>query len=498
MCAGSWNEIDELIFNSTNGGSVGPTYGTSLFVSKPPPAAASQSQGFGAAAAVGLFSNHDKTGTCAAAGGYASLCTAAACAAGTCPGAPLCCPTVNTTLVAKGVPAAVAGGGAPAYTQSIMAGFQNYKLIWTPTWLAWMINDVVMRNETSDARSGAIPWRPVGMRPLIRTGNGSAPIIFGISGGELVSVPAGAIYSTADGSMISTAATGNYIEGANVSKCTITTIPTTAAQLTAALAGAVCTGTVDLSKNKVYTDFVTSSCMPCNLGVPNPTTGAFTIASKTQAITSAAIYFYPQSSVSIRRVRYTPYNTESVAQAIVTNNTWSANPVIPVTQCIPTPGSPPTAAAAAPAGAKATVDPVTGTVSPAASVGETPPGQSSITAAPAFTAEPVGKTSGVAGLPGGSGNPVQASSLTIAQLLDLTAGQCHYIEGAFEDDFNSPALNVARWIPEGSANPPKTWAVSATGKYNTSAVKGVPSSYGEQIWGGYQVCTHTLRQFLLF
>jgi len=169
-CDPSWNEIDELVFNNTNQGAIGETYGTSLFISKSPPAATSLNQGFkdslgnSGASAVGLYSNHDSTGTCSTASNYASSCTAAMCAAGTCSAMPLCCPVSNASLVAKGVPATVAGGAVPTYTRAMAQAFSNYKLVWTPNWIAWMINEKVMRNETTDVRSGAVPWRPVGMR----------------------------------------------------------------------------------------------------------------------------------------------------------------------------------------------------------------------------------------------------------------------------------------------------------------------------------------------
>jgi hypothetical protein len=64
-------------------------------------------------------SNHDSSGTCSVASNYASACTAAQCAAGTCPGAPLCCPATTASLVAKGVPSTVAGGAVPTYTRAM-------------------------------------------------------------------------------------------------------------------------------------------------------------------------------------------------------------------------------------------------------------------------------------------------------------------------------------------------------------------------------------------
>jgi hypothetical protein len=34
----------------------------------------------------------------------------------------------------------------------------NYKLIWTPSWIAWYIDDVLFRNETKDTRPDTVPW----------------------------------------------------------------------------------------------------------------------------------------------------------------------------------------------------------------------------------------------------------------------------------------------------------------------------------------------------
>lgn len=41
-------------------------------------------------------------------------------------------------------------------------------VIWTPNWLAWTIGTTVFRNTT------ASPWRPLQMRPLLRTTVGTA------------------------------------------------------------------------------------------------------------------------------------------------------------------------------------------------------------------------------------------------------------------------------------------------------------------------------------
>ena len=112
------------------------------------------SVGYGQYSSAGLFSNHDSSGQCGAAS-----CTPAQQASLACPAAPLGFPTPSAVALAAGVPASVAGGqGCPAYTQSTATTYANYKLVWTPDWLAWMVNSVVMRNETLDVRNGFVPW----------------------------------------------------------------------------------------------------------------------------------------------------------------------------------------------------------------------------------------------------------------------------------------------------------------------------------------------------
>ena len=56
----------------------------------------------------------------------------------------------------------------PTFSTTFAAQYHTYKLIWTPGWLAWAIDGVVYRNTT------ASPWRPVTMRPLLRTNVGTA------------------------------------------------------------------------------------------------------------------------------------------------------------------------------------------------------------------------------------------------------------------------------------------------------------------------------------
>jgi hypothetical protein len=138
------------VYNSSTSGA---SFGTSLFISKSS-TQWDQSVGYGKYSSAGLFSNHDQTGQCGAAS-----CTAAEQASLACPAAPLGFPTPSSAALAAGVPASVAGGqGCPAYTQTTATTYANYKLVWTPDWLAWMVNSVVMRNETLDVRPGFVPW----------------------------------------------------------------------------------------------------------------------------------------------------------------------------------------------------------------------------------------------------------------------------------------------------------------------------------------------------
>ena len=307
VCDGQWNEIDELIYNTTNG----PVYGTSLFISKSNQNIAS-SVGFGQYASAGLFSNHDSTGTCGA-----SACTAAQATAGTCPAAPLAWPFDNAPAIAGGMPASVAGGqGCPAYTQTTSASYTNYKLVWTPTWLAWMINGVVMRNESTAVRTGYVPWRAVTMRPLIRTNSGSAPILSGycavgtFCSGKLVQVPAGIIQNLATGDFIA-----NHV-----------------------LNVATNVAYVNLTSSLLLTDWTNGNCAPCSLFTTSPT-----IAYTNIQLNNAYVTYLPDSQVKIRRMKYTPFNSTAIANAITQANSWSSQTpqVTSVAQCSPPPSVPP-------------------------------------------------------------------------------------------------------------------------------------------------------------
>jgi len=304
VCDGMWNEIDELIYNTTNG----PVYGTSLFISKSNQNIAS-SVGFGQYASAGLFSNHDSTGTCGA-----SACTSAQATLGTCPNAPGSWPMASAAAISAGMPASVAGGmGCPAYTQATAASYQNYKLIWTPTWLAWMINNVVMRNESTTVRSGYVPWRAVTMRPLIRTNTGSAPILSGtcavgtFCAGQTVSVPAGNIQNMADASIIA-----NHVITGSVAY-------------------------VNLTSTLLLSDWTNGNCAPCNLFTTSPLITKFNIQ-----LTNPTITYLPDSQVKIRRFKYTPYNATAVAAAITQANSWSQTSLqtTQVSVCSPPPATP--------------------------------------------------------------------------------------------------------------------------------------------------------------
>jgi hypothetical protein len=225
----------------------GASYGTALFISKSAVAYTSN-----AGPVPGLYSLHDSVGdgngACAynqskANSGFTDCSWQNANAWQSCPGSPVCLWNQHPTAAQYGMPASVAGGtgagvavggGGPAaaglpsvpkYGASTMTTYHNYKLIWTPNWLAWMIDTTVMRNESNWLRLGLtappatgtalplqgqyVPWRPVTLRPLIRTNIGSAPAIVGTLlscanaakcaslVGQTVSAPAGLISDTA-------------------------------------------------------------------------------------------------------------------------------------------------------------------------------------------------------------------------------------------------------------------------------------------------------------
>jgi hypothetical protein len=210
----------------------------------------------------------------------------------------------------------VAGGqGCPAYTQTTATTYANYKLVWTPDWLAWMVNSVVMRNETLDVRNGFVPWRPVTLRPLLRTNSGSSPVLTGVCAvgmpcaGLTISVPAGLIQNMATGATIA-----NHV----------------------LLAGA--TARVNLTASYSIADWTNGQCSPCSLFTTSPNIAEFNIL-----LTGAFISYLPDASVSIRRMKYTPYNNQAIAAAITQPNSWSSQTLqaIAVPSCSPPPSPPP-------------------------------------------------------------------------------------------------------------------------------------------------------------
>ena len=125
----SWNEIDQTFIN----GPYGLEFHGSLFISNPPYQSNAQED-------KDVF---DSTGT-----------------------------NCNSYMPAAGQPGNLKGKNTPytcpLYSTTIGAAYHTYKLIWTPGWLAWTVDNVVYRNST------AAPWRPVTMRPLLRTNVGTA------------------------------------------------------------------------------------------------------------------------------------------------------------------------------------------------------------------------------------------------------------------------------------------------------------------------------------
>jgi hypothetical protein len=276
---------------------VGMTYGTSLFVSK------SQAQytspyGFSNNSALGAFSTHADAGCINPTFG----CVNSPQDPGSCPAAPLDFRSESTAARAAGVKVGTAGGGCPIYTDDMAKQYSNYKLVWTPTWLAWMVNGRVMRNETTDVRAGYVPWRAMQLRPLLRTASGSVPNITGTcpagatvcTPGSSVTVPAGLIQTMA-GLLV----TNNII---NLAASTVT---------------------VNLTSNGMadYQFKAGSACNPCNLLTVMPTvTGQVTL-------TGATLSFLPASHAYIRRIKYTPWSPSNVDTSITTDQSyvWGAS-----------------------------------------------------------------------------------------------------------------------------------------------------------------------------
>ena len=77
------------------------------------------------------------------------------------PAAPSAGVNCNSYVPAKGVPGNLKGTQTPytcpTYSTAYAAAYHTYKLVWTPGWIAWMIDTQVYRNSTN------APWRPVTM-----------------------------------------------------------------------------------------------------------------------------------------------------------------------------------------------------------------------------------------------------------------------------------------------------------------------------------------------
>ena len=322
----------------------GPSYGTSLFVSK---SATAYSSNVGPQA--GLYSIHDQYGNGSSSCAY-SLNGGIDCSRSNlnawqnCPASPLCLAQPFPGAAALGIPASVAGGagpggvnpGVPTYNQSIAAAWHNLKLIWSPTWLAWMINGRVMRNESNAARNiygpappggvqgGYVPWRPVTVRPLIRTNTGSAPTITGICASAAACGPLFNTQVSAPSGLI------QALDGTVYASHSLDPVAGTAL-LNLTASGQARDGS-----------WANSACSPCNLFTPGagPTIVYFNVP-----VTSAVLQFKPNSSVYIRRMTYIPLSDSAVADAIANPNSWwnaapAPNPPAPAAPATP-PAPPP-------------------------------------------------------------------------------------------------------------------------------------------------------------
>ena len=191
-----------------------------------------------------------------------------------------------------------------------------------------MIDNRVMRNESNAVRNlapappggvqpGYVPWRPVTLRPLIRTNSGAAPVIAGVCAdatacgalyGQPVSAPAGLIQA---------------LDGTVFAQHTLDPVAGTAT-LNLTASGSAFDGS-----------WANGGCSPCNLFTPGsgPNLTALNVA-----ITGAKLQMRPASSVFIRRVAHTPFHPDAVADALLRPNSWwNAAPASPP----PSPPQPP-------------------------------------------------------------------------------------------------------------------------------------------------------------
>jgi hypothetical protein len=222
----------------------------------------------------------------------------------------------------------------------------NYKLVWTPTWLAWLVDDVVYRNESNQFRGmtkeagmaytpGYVPWRAVTMRPLLRTNIGSAPAITGklkaacgsLAAGTEVTVPAGLI-QVLDGTFVA----NHTIVGFGSAATATVNVPTN--------------WDISLKATKTY-DYQNNDCSPCNLLATEPT-----YLCKAAELTAPALTFLPTSTMYIRRQKYTPYSEEAVAYAVKNAVSWKSGPSA---SAGPAPAAGPGPAAPTPSGNQVTL-----------------------------------------------------------------------------------------------------------------------------------------------
>ena len=87
------------------------------------------------------------------------------------------------------------------------------------------------------------------------------------------------------------------------------------------------------------------------------------------------------------------------------------------------------------------------------------------------------------GLPGNTSFPINAAGLgaTNASALQLSSAfQCNYMEQQFTEQFHSSTLNLTKWLPTGSVQPPVGVKPTSFGTSN------YPTPWGPAQFGAYQ------------